>query len=53
MAGGSGTRFWPASREDLPKQFLRITGDRSMLEETIGRIAPTIPAERVAVVVGR
>lgn len=53
MAGGSGTRFWPASREHLPKQFLRITGDRSMLEETIGRIAPTIPAERVAVVVGR
>ncbi|HKX26823.1 MAG TPA: sugar phosphate nucleotidyltransferase, partial [Blastocatellia bacterium] len=32
MAGGSGTRFWPASREHLPKQFLKITSDRTMLE---------------------
>ena len=53
MAGGSGTRFWPASTESLPKQFLSITGDRSMLEETIARIAPSVPAERVTVIVGR
>ena len=53
MAGGSGTRFWPASRESLPKQFLCITGNRSMLEETIARIGPTIPESRVAVVVGK
>jgi mannose-1-phosphate guanylyltransferase len=37
MAGGSGTRFWPASRERLPKQFLKITGNRTMLEETLNR----------------
>ena len=52
MAGGSGTRFWPASREALPKQFLAITGERSMLEETIARVAPTVPGERVTVIVG-
>lgn len=53
MAGGSGTRFWPASREALPKQFLRITGERTMLEETIGRIAPSVGPDRVSVIVGR
>lgn len=53
MAGGSGTRFWPASREALPKQFLRITGERTMLEETIARIEPIISPDRVAVIVGR
>lgn len=53
MAGGSGTRFWPASREHLPKQFLRITGERSMLEETIARIEPLIPQDRISVIVGR
>lgn len=53
MAGGSGTRFWPASREHLPKQFLRITGERTMLEETIGRLGALVGDERVRVVVGR
>ncbi|NBO63527.1 MAG: hypothetical protein EBU88_01530 [Acidobacteria bacterium] len=53
MAGGSGTRFWPASREWLPKQFLSITSNRSMLEETIARIAPTVPEGRISVIVGR
>jgi len=38
MAGGSGTRFWPASRADLPKQFLRIISDKTMLEETVARV---------------
>src|SRR5271167_4469440 len=37
MAGGSGTRFWPASRQRLPKQFLKITGARTMVEETVDR----------------
>ncbi len=48
MAGGSGTRFWPASREHLPKQFLRIISDKTMLEETINRVRPL--AERIYVV---
>src|SRR5262245_26152460 len=53
MAGGSGTRFWPASRERLPKQFLAITGDRTMLEETLARAERFAPPDRISVVVGR
>jgi mannose-1-phosphate guanylyltransferase len=52
MAGGSGTRFWPASRRDRPKQFLPLGGDRSLLEVTIDRLAPLVPIERVWVVTG-
>lgn len=37
MAGGSGTRFWPLSRERLPKQFLAIVGERSLLQQTWDR----------------
>src|SRR4030095_10766192 len=53
MAGGSGTRFWPASRERLPKQFLAITGDRTMLEETLDRAERFAPPDRISIVVGR
>ncbi|HEU0177248.1 MAG TPA: mannose-1-phosphate guanylyltransferase [Blastocatellia bacterium] len=53
MAGGSGTRFWPASRERLPKQFLAITGDRTMLEQTIARAECFAAPGRISVVVGR
>jgi mannose-1-phosphate guanylyltransferase len=42
MAGGSGTRFWPASRKKLPKQFLNITGSRTMLEDTLDRVRPVV-----------
>lgn len=50
MAGGSGERFWPASRQARPKQLLRLTDERrSMLEEAIDRIAPLIPPENVIV----
>jgi len=53
MAGGSGTRFWPASREHLPKQFLKITGDRTMLEETVARTQQFAQLNQTYVVVGR
>lgn len=53
MAGGSGTRFWPASRAHYPKQFLKITSDRSMLEETIARAEQFTPLEHIGVVVGQ
>ena len=50
MAGGSGERFWPASRRARPKQLLRLTDpDLTMLEEAIERIAPLIPRENVVV----
>ena len=52
MAGGSGTRFWPMSRELFPKQFLTFDGAESMLARTIDRILPLIPEERIALVVG-
>ncbi|MEX1232701.1 MAG: mannose-1-phosphate guanylyltransferase [Planctomycetaceae bacterium] len=50
MAGGSGTRFWPASRRALPKQFLKLSGDRSLLQGTLDRVASIIPADRQWVV---
>jgi mannose-1-phosphate guanylyltransferase len=53
MAGGSGTRFWPASRPHMPKQFLKITSDRTMLEETMARVALFTTLERTSVVVGQ
>lgn len=50
MAGGSGERFWPASRRARPKQLLRLTDEHlSMLEESIERIAPLIPPENILV----
>jgi mannose-1-phosphate guanylyltransferase len=54
MAGGSGTRFWPASRRLRPKQLLPIAPGttESLLESTIRRILPLCPAERILVVTG-
>src|SRR5579872_5675471 len=46
MAGGGGTRFWPRSRQSRPKQFLSFSGDRTLLQETVDRIAAQIPMER-------
>ncbi len=39
MAGGTGTRLWPASRELFPKQFMALTGDATMFEQTARRLA--------------
>ncbi len=51
MAGGSGTRFWPASRRNRPKQLLSFgSGDASLLEATVRRILPLVPATRIFVV---
>ncbi len=38
LSGGSGTRLWPLSREAYPKQFLALTGDRTLLQETVQRV---------------
>ncbi len=53
MAGGSGTRFWPLSRKALPKQFLTLSGDRSLIQQAFDRCQPWIPAERTWVVTGK
>jgi mannose-1-phosphate guanylyltransferase len=49
MAGGSGTRFWPMSREERPKQFLNLTGSRTMLQVTRDRLEGLVPPERILV----
>jgi mannose-1-phosphate guanylyltransferase len=50
MAGGSGTRFWPASRRARPKQFLPVFEGRPMIAATCARLAGLVPWERVLVV---
>jgi mannose-1-phosphate guanylyltransferase/mannose-6-phosphate isomerase len=50
LAGGWGTRFWPLSRSQYPKQVLRLMGSDSMLQSTVERLLPRIPPERLAVV---
>lgn len=54
MAGGAGTRFWPASRQKTPKQLLALSGDASepLLAATVRRLAPLIAPERVYVATG-
>lgn len=53
LAGGTGTRFWPASRKSHPKQFLRIVGERTMLAETFQRLEGLVPLEHTLVVTTR
>lgn len=49
MAGGKGTRFWPLSTEEKPKQFLKLIGEETMIQMTVNRIKPIIPIERIFV----
>jgi mannose-1-phosphate guanylyltransferase len=53
MAGGTGTRFWPASRNDSPKQMLELVGDDSMIRQTVDRLGELVPAERRMIVTNR
>ncbi len=53
MAGGSGTRFWPLSRQRRPKQLLAIGTAKPLIVETVERLAPLVPLENVRVVAGR
>src|ERR1700733_13690011 len=47
LAGGRGTRFWPRSRKRHAKQVLNVTGDRTLIQTTVDRLAPVIPPERI------
>ncbi|MGI8549030.1 MAG: mannose-1-phosphate guanylyltransferase [Gemmatimonadaceae bacterium] len=49
LAGGVGSRFWPLSTAERPKQLLALVDDRSLLENTLDRLAPLVPAERTLV----
>jgi mannose-1-phosphate guanylyltransferase len=53
MAGGKGTRFWPKSREKMPKHLLDIVCARTIIQETVERIAPLIPEENILIVTGQ
>lgn len=50
LAGGSGTRFWPLSRPEMPKQFLSIFAGRSLFQMTLARVRKLVPASRILVV---
>ncbi len=52
MAGGKGTRFWPKSTEDMPKQFLNLIDKKTMIQLTYDRLLKIIPKERIFVVTG-
>lgn len=47
LAGGRGTRFWPRSRRNRAKQVLRFFGDRSLIQQTVDRLRPVLPPERI------
>jgi mannose-1-phosphate guanylyltransferase len=53
FAGGIGSRFWPLSTAERPKPLLALVTGNSLLEDTVGRLQPLIPPERVIVVTSR
>jgi mannose-1-phosphate guanylyltransferase len=50
MAGGKGERFWPQSRANHPKQLLRLIGNLTLLEQTVERLKPLVPAENILII---
>jgi mannose-1-phosphate guanylyltransferase len=50
MAGGRGERFWPVSREKMPKQLLTLFGKRSFLQQVVDRVLPLVPAKNIFVI---
>jgi len=50
LAGGSGTRFWPLSRETCPKQMLQIVGEDTLLRQTIKRVNGFVPPGNIWIV---
>ncbi len=53
MAGGSGTRFWPLSRVDMPKQLLKIYGEETLIQQTIARVSSLVPFNRIFIVTNK
>src|SRR5947207_11258516 len=49
LAGGSGERFWPLSRRACPKQLLRLVSDKTLLEETLGRLEGVVPPDHTLI----
>ena len=53
LAGGKGTRLYPLSRSEKPKQFLKIINDKSFLQNTVDRILPLINKENIYIVTNK
>jgi mannose-1-phosphate guanylyltransferase len=53
LAGGIGSRFWPLSSPERPKQLLSLVGDRPLIADTVARLSPLVPPDRVLVVTSR
>ncbi len=52
MAGGRGERFWPLSTSELPKPFVRLLGNTTLVQDTVARLEPWIPRERIFLSIG-
>ncbi|MEX2570610.1 MAG: sugar phosphate nucleotidyltransferase [Gemmatimonadota bacterium] len=52
LAGGVGSRFWPASTPGHPKQLLRLASDQPLIRDTVERVEPLIPRERIRILTG-
>jgi mannose-1-phosphate guanylyltransferase len=50
MAGGRGERFWPLSRERMPKQLITLLGNRSFLQQAVDRVTPLVPVKNIFVI---
>ena len=50
LAGGRGTRFWPRSRKRNAKQVLSFSGERTLIQQTVDRLTPVIPPERIWII---
>jgi mannose-1-phosphate guanylyltransferase / mannose-6-phosphate isomerase len=49
LAGGSGTRLWPLSRKNYPKQFLKLNGNKSLLRQTVDRLLRVLSKDDIVV----
>src|SRR5258708_9388014 len=52
LAGGAGTRFWPLSTPERPKQLLPLAGDRPLLLQAVERLDGMVPPERILILTG-
>ena len=53
LAGGEGTRLWPLSRTRRPKQLLQLSGERTLIQQTVDRLRPLVDPERILIVTER